>query len=204
MFEKILNTFATEDKTANITFDRTINIPGYTPGGPRGNLQVVQAEAYIAYLHRAKGLMFDKKDIGVKPMICTAYIEDTDGQDLLKKSCPTAPFDKVIVVNKKFMSWFTFKLNSFRVALLEGESAKANIADGYVHVIEQEDVARWVAAREHHCDYVVNHAFSKADDHLRKQCRKFATAQKREIRKESGNEYMLNAVSGFRAASGNV
>lgn len=196
-FEMLKEAFAGEDKTVDIKFDRTITIPGYKPGGESENLQVVQCEAYIAYLHRTKGLLFPKKDIGVKPMICTAYISDKDTatRAMLRKACPDAPDDKVIVVNKMFMSFFTFPLNAFRVALLEGESAKANVADGWVHVIEQEDVARWCGAREGHTDFVVNHAFRKADEHLRKQCRKFATANRRE-RKKGGFEWVPNGVAG--------
>ena len=198
-FEALKSVFAGEDKTVDIKFDRTIDIPGYTPGGDNRNLQVVQCEAYIAYLHRTRKLIFAQKDIGVKPMICCAYINDTDSatKAMLRKSCPDAPDDKVIVVNRKFMSFFTFPLNAFRVALLEGASAKANLADGYVRVIEQEDVVRWCAARENHLDFTVNHAFRKADEHLRKQCRKFATASRRE-KKIGVFDWELNDVSGVK------
>lgn len=201
IFDKLASVFEKEDKTTSIHFDRTIDVPGYKVGGEDRNLHVVQCESWIAYLHRSKGLIFDKKDIGVKPMICTAIVDDPDTKRMLRKLNSDAPDDMVIVVNKKFMSFFTFQINAFRVALLEGQSYKSHISrDENLQVIEQADVARWVGARNGHSNFVVNHAFDKADKNFRRQNEKFASAVKRETKKNSGNRCIFNRVYGFKEA----
>lgn len=205
MFEKAKSFFGSEDKTMPIKFDRTITVGNYKPGGDSNNLQVVQVEAYIAHISRSKGIIFDKSDVGVKPMMCVATIDPDDKKTrkLLKDACPSAPDDMVICVNKKFMSFFTFGFNVYREAALEGLSAKANALgtlgwDGGIEVIEQAEVARWVAARQNHTNHVVNHAFSKVDKDLAKQCGKFATVAKKEKKKNDGFYPMFNHVQGAR------
>lgn len=203
MFEAAKNFFGSEDKTMPIKFDRTITVGNYKPGGTENNLQVVQVEAYISHISRSKGIIFDKSDVGVKPMMCVATIDssDTKTRKLLRDACPSAPDDMVICVNKKFMSFFTFGFNVYREAALEGLSAKANALGTFGHdygieVIEQAEVARWVAARANHTNHTVKHAFDKVDRDLAKQCERFANVAKKENKKNNGNFPMFNHVQG--------
>lgn len=210
IFDKIGSIFESEDKTVSINFDRTKEVPGYKPGGPDHNLHVVQCEAYIAYLHRTRGWVFDKKDIGVSPMLCTAYIDDDDlaTREMLRDapSAPggNAPDNMVIIANKSFFSFFKYPpiiKNAYRVAALEGQSAKSLLSkDDHLQIIEQIDVARWVAARKNHSDFVVNRAFKVIDNDFTKQNRKFSSATKREQKKGSGNICIFNDIFGFKKA----
>ena len=193
IFGAIASVFGTEEKAADIKFDRTIDGDGYTVGGDSGNLHVVQCEAYIAYIHQSKKLLFNKKDIGVKPMICIGKVKSPEIQAKLEEIDPNTPSDRVLIVNKKFMSPFTFTKWQ-RVAILEGYSTKANVIDA-VDVLEQADVAKWCAARENHLNFTVESAFKKVDKDLNKQCKKFASVTKRELKK-GANEPGFNRIVG--------
>jgi hypothetical protein len=85
--------------------------------GHDGNLLVSLDEN----LETKLGLHVGDKSEGVHMLICTAYVSDKNEQEILKKHCDDAtPYDRVIVVNSKFLKLF----NKTQLILLERQNAK--------------------------------------------------------------------------------
>lgn len=197
MFDKIKEILGANEVESDreVDINGLVKIPGYDAGKHGCLLVAEDDDLIIAHLERTKGLIFQKKDITVHPMICTAFITNKEDQKVLAQYCDhETDYDKVIIVNSKFMSFWT--PNYIKRTLLEAQSAKTTAIDR-VNVFEQTTVAEWVAARENHFERTVKKAFKKRDKYLNKQCLKFANAQRRENRKESGNEWDINEVGSF-------
>lgn len=186
--------FGNAENESGIDIDITnlVNIDGY-PAGKDGYLLVSQCDnLIIAYLNRSPGIIFPKKDVTVKPMICTAYIKDKQSQRYLSKFTDgTVETDKIIVVNKKFMSWTLPK--AFKRTLLEAQSAKSN-AVGKVAVLEQADVIEYCEALSGHWKSTVKMAMGIRNRDLEKQCVSIGTALKKELKKDPEAELGLNKV----------
>lgn len=88
--------------------------------GRDGNLLIAIDDEMIAKAYNING-----KVLNVKPLICTAYIRDKNAQEKLKKHTNNTPFDRVIVVNKKFQSLF----NKTQLILLERQNALEDVVD---------------------------------------------------------------------------
>lgn len=201
-FLETLKAMGETDASKKVKISHLIDVSGYNAGQEGCLLAAVDDNFVIAHLKRTKGLVFEKSDAKVKPMIGSALVTEPEDIGLLRQYCDknTDP-SKVIVVSSAFMSLFF--LNPYRRILLEAESAKTNFMfSGDMTVIEQATVAEYCAALAHHWKINVDHAFKVKNRHLQKQCMKFGMAQKREIKKESGNFWQPNLIGRFKENAG--